>query len=60
MAQSRSTFFVDPLYSRMSEDLHLGGMSERTHEGYLRAVRQLADYCKTRSAKGNCGDISCF
>jgi|TARA_B100001964_G_C14232368_1_gene600667 site-specific recombinase XerD len=29
----------------MVEDLHLGGMSERTHSGYLRAVRKLADYC---------------
>ena len=47
MAKSRSLFFVDPMYSRMSEDLHLGGMSQRTHDGYLRAVRQLADYCKT-------------
>ena len=46
MATSRSPFFVDPLYSRMAEDLHLGGMSQRTHDGYLRAVRQLADYCR--------------
>ena len=44
MAKSRSSFFVDPLYSRMAEDLHLGGMSQRTHDGYLRAVRQLADF----------------
>lgn len=42
----RSKFFVDPLYSRMSDDLHLTGKGERTHAGYLRAVRQLADYCK--------------
>ena len=28
----------------MSEDLSLAGMSERTHEGYLRAVRKLADF----------------
>ena len=47
MAKSCSLFFVDPLYSRMADDLHLGGMSQRTHDGYLRAVRQLADYCKT-------------
>lgn len=47
MSKSRSPFFVDPLYSRMAEDLHLGGMSQRTHDGYLRAVRQLADYCQT-------------
>lgn len=30
----------------MAEDLHLGGMSERTHAGYLRAVRKLADHCQ--------------
>ena len=35
----------------MSDDLHLGGMSERTHAGYLRAVRQLADYCKASPDK---------
>jgi site-specific recombinase XerD len=51
MAKSRSSFFVDPLYSRMADDLHLGGMSQRTHDGYLRAVRQLADYCKTAPDK---------
>lgn len=51
MTTSRSPFFVDPLYSRMADDLHLGGMSQRTHDGYLRAVRQLADYCKTAPDK---------
>lgn len=51
MATSRSPHFVDPLYSRMAEDLHLGGMSQRTHDGYLRAVRQLADYCRTAPDK---------
>jgi site-specific recombinase XerD len=35
----------------MGDDLHLGGMSQRTYEGYLRAVRQLADYCKTAPDK---------
>lgn len=43
---THSPFFNGPLYERMSEDLHLGGMSKRTHEGYLRAVRQLADFCQ--------------
>lgn len=47
MSKPNSAFFVDPLYSRMADDLHLGGMSQRTHDGYLRAVRQLADYCQT-------------
>jgi site-specific recombinase XerD len=32
----------------MSDDLQLAGMSRRTVHGYLRAVRQLADYCRTR------------
>ncbi len=44
MAKSR--FFTGRLYQRMSEDLHLAGVSRRTHDGYLRAVRQLADYCR--------------
>jgi hypothetical protein len=48
---ARSNFFNDKLYQRMSEDLHLGGMSQRTHAGYLRAVRKLADYCQTSPDK---------
>ena len=40
---AQSSYFTGPLYARMAEDLHLGGMSERTHAGYLRAVRKLAD-----------------
>ena len=43
---THSPYFNGPRYQRMSEDLHLGGMSKQTHEGYLRAVRQLADFCK--------------
>jgi len=43
---THSSWFRDALYERMSEDLHLGGMSQRTHEGYLRAVRKLADFCQ--------------
>lgn len=43
---THSPYFNGPLYERMSQDLHLGGMAKRTHEGYLRAVRQLADYSK--------------
>jgi integrase/recombinase XerD len=49
MAQSK--YFTGKLYTRMAEDLHLGGMSERTHAGYLRAVRQLADYSQTPPSK---------
>ena len=47
----KSTYFTGSLYSRMAEDLHLGGMSERTHAGYLRAVRKLADYCNASPDK---------
>ena len=43
---SKSTHFNGKLYQRMADDLHLAGMSQRTHDGYLRAVRQLADYCR--------------
>ena len=43
---AHSSYFNGSLYQRMSDDLHLGGMSERTHSGYLRAVRKLADYCR--------------
>ena len=42
---AHSQYFNGTLYQRMSDDLHLAGMSQRTHDGYLRAVRQLADYC---------------
>jgi len=45
---THSPYFNGSLYERMSQDLHLGGMSKRTHQGYLRSVRQLADYCKCR------------
>jgi hypothetical protein len=43
---THTPYFNGPLYERMSQDLHLGGKSKRTHEGYLRAVRHLADFCK--------------
>ena len=43
---AKSNFFNGKLYQRMSDDLHLAGVSQRTHDGYLRAVRQLADYCQ--------------
>ena len=43
---SRFQYFNGELYQRMSDDMHLAGMSKRTHDGYLRAVRQLAEYCE--------------
>lgn len=50
---SKSKFFHGKLYQQMSDDLHLAGMSRRTHDGYLRAVRQLADRCQTPPDKIN-------
>ena len=47
-AKSTSRFFPQDLYQRMSDDLHLTGKAERTRQGYLRAVRQLTDYCQSR------------
>jgi hypothetical protein len=35
------------LRNRMHQDLQLAGLSERTQEAYLRAVRQLADHFHT-------------
>jgi integrase/recombinase XerD len=35
---------ITPLRQRMQQDLQLAGLSERTQEAYLRAVRQLADH----------------
>lgn len=43
---AKSNFFLGELYQHMSDDLHLAGLRKRTHDGYLRAVRQLADFCQ--------------
>jgi len=39
------------LRRRMIEDLQLAGMSERTQQMYVRAVRQLAEHCKKSPEK---------
>lgn len=36
---------MSTLREKMTRDLQLCGLSERTQEAYVRAVRQLADYC---------------
>ncbi|WP_338020202.1 tyrosine-type recombinase/integrase [Rhodopirellula sp. P2] len=36
--------FPESLRLRLSEDLHLTGKAKRTHDGYIRAVRQLSDF----------------
>ena len=42
-----SSYFPQALYDKMNEDLQLGGMGRRTVHGYLRSVRQLADWART-------------
>jgi len=39
-------FFPANLRQRLSEDLHLSGKAKRTHDGYIRAVRQLSDFAQ--------------
>lgn len=51
MARQLDQFFNGKLYRSMSDDLQLTGKAARTCNGYLRAVRQLADYCKTSPDK---------
>ena len=46
-----SPCFDGKLYQKMLEDLQLAGMSKRTVHGYLRAVRQLADWAQSRPNK---------
>ena len=41
-----STYFTGSIEQRLSDDLHLAGVAERTRKGYLRAVRQLAEHAK--------------
>ena len=43
---AQSKHFNGKLYQRMLDDLHLAGMADRTIYGYIRAVRQLAEFSK--------------
>jgi site-specific recombinase XerD len=43
---AKSQWFVDPLYARMRDDLHLTGMSENTRKAYLRQIRKLSDFAQ--------------
>jgi hypothetical protein len=43
-SNSKGAYFPDLLRGRMSEDLQLTGKAKRTHDGYIRAVRQLSDF----------------
>jgi site-specific recombinase XerD len=46
MLMAHSKFFTGALYLKMSEDLQITGKGKRTHDGYLREIRKLADYCR--------------
>ena len=46
LATSNHPFFDSALQRRYAEDLQLTGKANRTVRGYVRAVRQLADFCK--------------
>ena len=39
-------YFPEDLRQKLSEDLQLSGMAKRTHDGYIRAIRQLSDFAK--------------
>ena len=59
---AESNHFNGQLYQRMLEDLHLAGLADRTIYGYLRAIKQLADFSHwfpTGSAKNTCGSGCC-
>lgn len=42
--KSNGIHFPAQLRQRLSEDLQLTGKAQRTHDGYIRAVRQLSDF----------------
>lgn len=42
----QSLYFNGSLYQKMCDDLQLTGKGRRTHDGYLREVRKLADHCR--------------
>ncbi|MEM6473525.1 MAG: phage integrase N-terminal SAM-like domain-containing protein [Planctomycetota bacterium] len=46
-----SPLFDGMLYQRRLEDLKLAGLAKRTVHGYLRAVRQLADFARRQPNK---------
>lgn len=43
---TESSFFNGNLFQKMVDDLRLAGRAKRTVYGYLRAVRQLANFCQ--------------
>lgn len=51
---------MTPLLKRMTEDLQLKGMSERTQEMYVRAVRKLAEHCSKSPDKITEEELRCY
>ena len=43
----QSPFFNGALYQKMSDDLYVTGKGKRTHDGYLREIRKMAEHCRT-------------
>src|SRR5260370_37500338 len=43
-SSGKAPLMITALRQQMHQDLQLAGLSERTQEAYLRAVRQLADH----------------
>ena len=41
-----SKYFNGELYQQTSDDLHLSGRGQCTHDGYLREIRKLSDFCQ--------------
>ena len=54
---TESKYFNGILFQKMAEDLRLEGKAKRTVYGYLRAIRQLADFCQKRPDKLNEQDL---
>ncbi|WP_200836875.1 phage integrase N-terminal SAM-like domain-containing protein, partial [Rubripirellula obstinata] len=54
-SKSNPSFFPESLRKRLSDDLQLQGMADRTVKAYVRAVRQLAEFLK-RSPEEVCDD----
>lgn len=42
----RGHYFPAELRQKLSEDLQLTGKAKRTHDGYIRAIRQLSDFAQ--------------
>lgn len=50
LPRSKTTYFPPKLRQRFIDDLQLQGMSERTQQAYVRAVRQLAEHVQKSPA----------